>query len=219
MHSRIFYSERHHEIERDVSNLLDSEPAFLTPATLSSTRATGDAIEQILARRFEAILGDLCSEFTGNFARRAMADFAFTDVDGCYYAVDVKTHRSDTTFNMPNLTSVKRLAEFYEDERKYFALLMIRYRLEEDRVRVERIHFVPIEFLSWECLTIGALGWGQIQIANANRIVIDQGRSRRDWMLELCDVLLIFYPEELSKIEQRIRYFESLRERWTERSE
>lgn len=44
-----------------------------------------------------------------------MADLAFTDKEGFYSVVDVKTHRADTKFNMPNLTSVERLARFYSD--------------------------------------------------------------------------------------------------------
>ncbi len=46
-----------------------------------------------------------------------MADLAFQDQQGFYYVVDVKTHRTDTKFNMPNLTSVERLARFYEDDK------------------------------------------------------------------------------------------------------
>jgi len=56
-----------------------------------------------------------------------MADLAFTDKDGFYYVVDVKTHRLDTKFNMPNLTSVERLARFYEEDVNYFSLLKIDY--------------------------------------------------------------------------------------------
>ena len=39
-----------------------------------------------------------------------MEDLAFKDLNGKYYAMDVKTHNLDTNFNMPNLISVKRLA-------------------------------------------------------------------------------------------------------------
>jgi hypothetical protein len=37
--------------------------------------------------------------------------------------VDVKTHREETAFNMPNLTSVDRLARFYEDDANFFVML------------------------------------------------------------------------------------------------
>ncbi len=109
-----------------------------------------------------------------------MADIAFTDQADLYYVVDVKTHRLETKFNMPNLTSVERLARFYEDDRNCYVMLMVAYHVVSGlRIRVERVNFVPIEFLSWDCLTIGALGWGQIQIANANNIMLNHGYSKK----------------------------------------
>ena len=148
-----------------------------------------------------------------------MADLAFEDVNGLYYVVDVKTHRLSTKFNMPNVTSVERLARFYEDDNNNFVLLMIAYDIEATRAVVEKVTFVPIEFLDWECLTIGALGWGQIQIANSNQISIRPKYSRKKWMIELCDTLLEFYPREIAKIDKRILYFEKLRDQWNRRSE
>ena len=74
---------------------------------------------------------------------------------------------------MPNLTSVERLARFYESDANVFSLLMIEYSIEDTKVTASEVLFSPIEFLDWECLTVGALGWGQI--ANSNDIrVIDQ---------------------------------------------
>ena len=103
---------------------------------------------------------------------------------------------------------------FYEDCSKCFVLLIIAYHLEGLRLVVTDVKFVPIEFLGWDCLTIGALGWGQIQIANANNIVVNRGYSRKKWMLELCDVMLEFYPKEISKIGKRLEHFRGVRENW-----
>jgi hypothetical protein len=143
-----------------------------------------------------------------------MADLAFKDRDGLYYIVDVKTHRLGTQFNMPNLTSVERLARFYEGDENYFAVLFVKYAVDETKLKVKQTHFIPIEFLSWDCLTIGALGWGQIQIANANVINIRPGYSRKDWMIELCNVMLEFYPREIGKIGERLEYFKQVKQRW-----
>ena len=148
-----------------------------------------------------------------------MADLAFTDTDGLYYVVDVKTHRLETHFNMPNLTSVERLARFYEDDKNHFVVLMVQYTAAGTKVKVKKVHFVPIEFLSWNCLTVGALGWGQIQIANANVIHINEGYSRKQWMIELCAVMLEFYPREIGKIGERIKYFERVKQRWEKKVE
>jgi hypothetical protein len=212
--SRIFYTDTYKTIEARVQKLLNSHEEFLSPSTARSTRAVGDAIESILGDSFDTILGDLCKEYSAAFARRAMADLAFTDVDDFYYIVDVKTHRTDTKFNMPNLTSVERLARFYQDDGNYFVLLIVSYHLEATQAIVTNVRFVPIEFLGWDCLTIGALGWGQIQIANSNYVTVNPQYSRKKWMLELCEVLFEFYPKEIVKINDRIEYFRQVQEFW-----
>ena len=215
--SRIFHTNAYTSIEASIVELLNAQPDFLTDRTLASARAAGDAIQAILSEQFQSLLGDLCVEYSPSFARRAMADLAFTDVDGLYYVVDVKTHRLDTSFNMPNLTSVRRLIRLYEDDSNYFVLLMVKYRLSQAHIHVDAAQFVPIEFLSWDCLTIGALGWGQIQIANANHINIIDGYSRKQWMLDLCDAMLSFYPREIAKITDRIGYIESVKQTWQDK--
>lgn len=220
MKSEIFYTNAYEKIESQIKSFLNGYPDFLGKDTVSSTRATGDAIEHILEQSFQDIVGEFCKEYSCNFARRAMADLAFTDHEDLYYVVDVKTHRLETRFNMPNLTSVERLARFYEDDKNYFVMLMVAYNIVSGvHIQVERVHFVPIEFLSWGCLTIGALGWGQVQIANANNIVVEHRYSRKKWMLELCDILFEFYPREIGKIKDRIEYFTKVRERWEEKAD
>jgi hypothetical protein len=213
--SQIFYTNAYKKIEREIKDLLDKYPDFLSKDTAVSTRATGDAIQHILEGKFQDIIGKFSKEYSTGFARRAMADMAFTDKQDLYYIVDVKTHRLETKFNMPNLTSVERLARLYEDDKNYYIILMVAYNLISDsHIQIEKVYFLPIEFLSWKCLTVGALGWGQIQIANANNIVVNQGYSRKKWMLELCDILFEFYPQEIEKVKDRIEYFKKVKKQW-----
>jgi hypothetical protein len=220
MKSEIFYTGAFTDIEGKIKSFLNDYRDFLSEDTISSTRATGDAIQHILEGNFKNLLGNFCKDYSANFARRAMADIAFTDQAGIYYVVDVKTHRLETKFNMPNLTSVERLARFYEDDRNYYVTLMVAYHVVSGlRIHIERVHFVPIEFLSWDCLTIGALGWGQIQIANSNNIVLNHAYSRKKWMLELCDILFEFYPREIEKIGGRIEHFKEIKRRWQEKTD
>lgn len=212
--NRIFRTTQHKRIEKAIVVLLNSQPDFLSARTALSTRAIGDAIQTILSEKFQSLLSRSIAEYSSTFARRAMADLAFTDRDGFYYVVDVKTHHLETHFNMPNLTSVERLARFYEDDKNYFIALMVKYTVADTKVKVKKAHFVPIEFLAWDCLTIGALGWGQIQIANANIVNINAGYSRKKWMLELCNVMLEFYPKEIGKIRERLDYFKRVKQHW-----
>ncbi|AXY67672.1 hypothetical protein D3A95_04605 [Thermosynechococcus sichuanensis E542] len=216
----IFYSNKIGQVEGNIKKLLNSQEDFLSAATVNSPRAVGDAIQEILGNHLQAVLGEeICKNYSAHFARRAMADIAFEDDQGFYYVIDVKTHRLNTKFNMPNLTSVERLARFYESDENVFAILLITYEAQGTRISVENVQFLPIEFLGWNCLTIGALGWGQIQIVNSNALTINRGYSRKQWMLELCDELAEFYPREISKIEERLKYFTKVREFWLNHSD
>jgi hypothetical protein len=218
--SQIFYSDKFGEVQQAIREFLNSQEDYLSASTVNSPRAVGDAIQDILGINLQQVLGEeICKNYSANFARRAMADLAFEDDDGFYYVIDVKTHRLSTKFNMPNLTSVERLTRFYESDKNVFAVLMVAYDVEGTRVEVERVTFAPIEFLGWDCLTIGALGWGQIQIANSNVITVNPGYSRKQWMLELCDTLAEFYPREISKIENRLSHFAKVREFWLNHSD
>lgn len=202
-------------IEAKVLAFLNGNAAEFRGRALNSPRAVGDITQELVASNFQTFVtqGDI-SNYTQEFARRAMADLAFEDSNGCYYVVDVKTHRLDSSFNMPNLTSVERLARFYQDHKNYFIMMKIGYISEPSGIRFSEVTFVPIEFVSWQCLTIGALGWGQIQIANANAVVIDDRYTRKRWMLDLCDRLEAFYPAELVKIHNRQEYFKKVRTFW-----
>lgn len=182
----------------------------------NSPRAIGDAVQNYLEDNFiNCLPKELIKEYENKFARRSMADFAFTDINNNYYVIDSKTHNIDTSFNMPNLTSVERLSRFYEDNENYFTILMTTYSISEQNKPIfTSCIFVPIEMLSWKCLTLGALGWGQIQIANSNIIDIDETQTRKQFMLQMCDNLELFYPNEINKINQRLEKFRNIRKFW-----
>src|SRR5258708_32069405 len=215
MKSRLFFTQERMNVERRISDFINKQKSFLSARTIGSPRAVGDALQDLLANHLAELVGEeFCMNYSSDFSRRSMADMAFDDSESCHYVVDVKTHRLGTAFSMPNLTSVERLAKFYDEDANYFVILLIPYEVGGADVRASNVTFVPIEFLDWSCLTIGALGWGQIQIANANRIKVNDGYSRKIWMLELCARLLEFYPRELSKIGRRIEYFQTIQKSW-----
>ncbi len=219
MNSKLFTSKIRQSIENTVVNLLNKNQ-LMNYNTVNSPRAVGDAVQNFLEKNISKCLpDDLVTSINTSFARRSMADLAFEDKYGNYYVVDIKTHNLHTNFNMPNLTSVERLARFYGDSKNYFVLLLVSYVIEDEQLHFNKCLFIPIEYLDWSCLTLGALGWGQIQIANSNIINIELTNTRKKWMLQLCDALDLFYPNEISKITQRIDYFRNIREYWENQSD
>ena len=217
--SKLFENKNYQRIQENIKEYINSQSDFLSERTISSTRAVGDAIQNLIEDGFPEILNDVIVNYYSNFPRRAMEDLAFTDQEGNYYAVDIKTHRLDTDFNMPNLISVKRLSEFYENQKNYFIILAIAYSVDQIQITAEQVYFVPIEFFDWDCLTLAALGWCQIQIANSNTITLNEHGSRKQWMIRMCDNLFNFYNKELSKIEDRIESFQRVKENWQQKEE
>ena len=213
--SKIFATPYQAAIEQGVISLINKQKDFMSARTINSPRAVGDAIQEMLGSEFNKLVPkNILKDYTPSFARRAMADFAFTDMDCFYYMVDTKTHNLETAFNMPNLTSVARLLKLYEKDQNYFTLLLLSYKVKGDTVVINDCHFVPIEHLDWSCLRIGALGKGQIQISDSNKLVINQKTTRKEWMLQLCDKMLEFYPKEIKKINARFAGFKKSRKLW-----
>ena len=160
MRSSFYYDGNYRQVASVIKEYINSSGDILSPMTAQSPRAVGDALESLISEQFEHFLGDWCSEYSSDFARRAMADLAFTDREGFYSVVDVKTHREDTRFNMPNLTSVERLARFYESDNNVFSLILVNYSIEGTTIVASEVLFSPIEFLDWDCLTVGGPGLG-----------------------------------------------------------
>lgn len=184
--------------------------------SMSSPRSIGDAVQEFLAQRglAEALAEIGISHIDSDFSRRSMEDIAFEDNSGNYYAVDVKTHNLSTQFNMPNLISVRRLANFYRNDSNTFCILIVSYEVVDNKLEYRECNFKPIEAFSWDCLTLGALGWGQIQIANANTLIFDENVSRKQWMLNMYDKLEIFYNKEIGKIAEHKDWFSKIRQEW-----
>ena len=215
IHSKIFEEKTLEVFEKKLLELLNKSEDFYNKRIVSSPRAVGDTVQEIIGEQLLSCFPkNTIKDYNDTFARRAMADLAFYDSDNNYFVIDIKTHNKNTSFNMPNLTSVERLARFYEDDKNFFVILLVEYSIIENKIVFEQVRFLPIENFTWDCLTIGALGWGQIQIANANVINIDRNLTRKYWMLQLCDVLDVFYPKEISKIEKRIDRFAKGRSFW-----
>ena len=215
IHSKIFSENVLQNFEKKLLEILNSSDDFNNKRIVSSPRAVGDAVQEIIGEKLLTCFPEnTVKDYNDTFARRAMADLAFYDNDNNYFVIDIKTHNKNTSFNMPNLTSVERLARFYEDDKNFFVILLVEYSTSQNGIIFDQVRFVPIENFAWNCLTIGALGWGQIQIANANVISVNRELTRKNWMLQLCDTLDLFYPKEILKIEKRIDRFAKVREFW-----
>ena len=82
MKSAFYYGGHCRKVAARIKEHINSSPDFLSLQTASSPRAVGDAIESLIAEEFDVLASPWCSEYSNDFARRAMADLAFTDTEG-----------------------------------------------------------------------------------------------------------------------------------------
>lgn len=90
MKSRFFHTDRYVSARDRIKAFLNVQERFLSGSTARSTRAVGDAIQEVLSNDFRSIGRDVCVNYSSQFARRAMADMAFEDPDGAYTEEDAR---------------------------------------------------------------------------------------------------------------------------------
>ena len=194
--------------------LIESSAQVLNSRTSASTRAAGDAIERIVGNLLPELLSDVNGTWESELGARDRADARVQTIDGTT-DFDIKTHRTGRKFSRSNIISVKRLVDFYEKSTNVFVLVLVTYSVEGSDVTFESCRAFPVEWLSWDSLTLGLLGWGQLQFKTTGSYKLVDRQNRAEWMTELCDQLLAFYPREISKmVETRLTFFQRAREKW-----
>jgi len=62
--SQIFYSEKFDEVQESIREFLNSQEDYLSGSKANSTRAVGDAIQDILGSNLQQVLGeDVCKSY------------------------------------------------------------------------------------------------------------------------------------------------------------
>ena len=133
-----------------------------------------------------------------------MADFYFKNAVAETYHVNVITRRKSATLNQPNITSIRRLAALYQKRTDVFALMLVSYTVKNRGVVVSKVQLFRIEHLSWFNLSIGALGWGQLQLKGLDDLDVCTSRERKDWLRTFAVEVDHFYLSQHSRVmEQR----------------
>lgn len=189
-----------------IKDMLNASLTFKQNNTAYTPRVVGDLVQEQITQFINTTSYKLTET---KITKRSMADVEFFDDEHNRLIVDIKTHCLDTEFNMPNLCSTKRLYETYKTSTNFFTLLFVSYKLNENnQPHFESIWFLPIEKLDWDCLCIGALGNGQIQIKNSNNIVFNYTQTREEWLAGLKKHIQSFLEKEEKKILKLKKYFD-----------
>jgi hypothetical protein len=123
-----------------------------------------NTIEKLVADQHGKTLG----------TRKAIGDFMLTDS----HAVNVKSNNVDKQNYSPNMISIKKMHEWVFEERHDLSFVFVDYKNQHGKLEViQQSSLIPIEQLSWDCLSIEAQGYGVIQMCRSLVVVPNQTKS------------------------------------------
>tara|TARA_B100000214_G_scaffold306617_1_gene237693 strand:- start:577 stop:1179 length:603 start_codon:yes stop_codon:yes gene_type:complete len=163
-------------------------------------RGVADIIEQDVSRIILNLKSQIIKESYEAKSKRSIEDVGLVTKDYDDVKIDIKTHDTESELSMPNLISISRLKKFYENDRNLLLYVFVKYINHGNNVQVLEVKVKPIEQLNWECLTIGNLGKGQLQITDMNKISFQNFMTRKDWMERLSYDAIIYYQKLIDKI-------------------
>jgi hypothetical protein len=130
-------------------------------------------------------------------SRKAIGDFMLSDT----HAVNVKSNNVDKANYSPNMISIKMMHEWVFEERKQLSFIFVDYKHGANGLEIlGETDPIPIEHISWDCLTIEAQGYGVIQMCDCRKIVENQ--TKRDFYLGFLKAYDKFRLKELTKHEK-----------------
>lgn len=109
---------------------------------------------------YEAIENIVAAQYgQDTTSRQAIGDFMLDET----HAVNVKSHDIDKANVMPRIVAIKRMHKWVYEENKTLSFIFVDWELENGKIKiVQQTDLIPIEKISWKCLTIEAQGCGVI---------------------------------------------------------
>lgn len=145
-------------------------------------------IEVEIARRHGAI---------AKGTRKSIGDFLLNDK--LQQPVNVKSNNLDKKNYSPNIISAKRLIKWLQKDGNELYFIFVDYKKTDKGIEIIRDSgLVPIQHLSWNCLTIEAQGWGVIQLYKT--LEVDKGQSLKDFFRGMKNAYEIYMDKETKKM-------------------
>lgn len=127
-------------------------------------------------KKIEELIANKYGKSTTTTTRKAIGDFMLADD----HAVNVKSNNVAKQNYSPNLISIKKMHKWVFEERKKLSFIFVDYEEKKDKLRIlNKPKLIPIEHISWDCLSIEAQGYGVIQKVGPLKTIKDQ--TKRDF--------------------------------------
>jgi hypothetical protein len=108
--------------------------------------------------------------------RKAIGDFMLSDD----HAINVKSNNVKKQNYSPNMISIKKMHEWIYEKKKNLSFIFVDYQESGGKLKIlSESKPIPIERISWDCLSIEAQGYGVIQRVADLAVIPNQ--TKRDF--------------------------------------
>ena len=131
-----------------------------------------------------------------NKTKKSIGDFTIDEK----HPVNVKSNNVEKKNYSPNIISAKRLLLWLGKAENKLSFIFVDYKIESGgKIKIIKdTGLVPVEHLSWECLTIEAQGWGVIQMVG--KLKVDKTQNRKTFLHGLKKAYQTFLSKERKKM-------------------
>lgn len=134
--------------------------------------------------------------------RKAVGDFMLAE----NHAVNVKSNNVAKQNYSPNMISIQKMHKWVFEERNDLSFIFVDYKEQSDDLKIlSETGPIPIEHISWDCLSIEAQGYGVIQKVGPLKIVPHQ--TKRDFYKGFLAAYAKYRQKERKKHEQFSKRF------------
>lgn len=144
---------------------------------------------------------------TAKGTRKSIGDFLLND--DIQKPVNVKSNNVDKNNYSPNIISAKRLIKWLQQEGNQLYFIFVNYKKTDKGVEViDDSGLIPVQHISWDCLTIEAQGWGVIQMIG--EVKIDESQDLKGFfrgMKKAYEKYMDKETQKMAKIREMIKDF------------
>lgn len=125
-----------------------------------------EEIEELMAKKYDA----------DTTTRKATGDFMLSSS----HAVNVKSNNVAKNNYSPNMISIKKMHDWVFEKKNELSFIFVDYEITKEGINIlKESELIPIEHISWDCLSIEAQGYGVIQ--KNKDLIVDKQQSKSDF--------------------------------------
>lgn len=149
-------------------------------------------IQELIAKKYGKNTG----------TKKAIGDFMISE----NHAVNVKSNNVDKENYSPNMISIKRMHQWVFEARNELSFIFVDYKEKGNELEIlEESELIPIEQISWDCLTIEAQGYGVIQ--KCAPLKLNYAQTKRDFYKGFLAAYKKYRQKEYNKHEEFVKRF------------